>query len=227
MVMFVDGIDEQTSEYLAIDATYTARQRMPRVSGLTASRLTPISGKGFFGVYFPDRHAWFQEKGTKAFTMTSLAGKTIPMWIDDVDGSARTKNPKAKVRRTQDGRTQILIFRRAAPMGQRRVLRHRNAVTGMVERSTTPASYPGAPGRIANRAAGMGWEGSRTPALEAGQVARGNVGVRWRHPGLRSTQNINAAIATVAFRSGLLIETIYACDGASLEELLKRDRRVA
>lgn len=223
MVMMVDGLGAEEARYMAVDATYTARMSMPRVTGATASRLTPISGRGWFGILFPDSWVWYMEHGTNPFTMVNLAGKTIPMWVDDQDGSARAKNPKARTRTTQDGRFQVLIFRKAARIGQQRVKTRRNPVTGSLERSSVPASYPGAPGRIANRAQGQGWEGSRVAVLRAGQVARGNVGVRWRHPGLRAAQYINSAIAQVAFRSNVLAgETIYVCDAASLEGILQR-----
>jgi hypothetical protein len=48
------------------------------------------------------------------------------------------------------------------------------------------------------------------------------VGVRWRHPGLRAAQFINSAIARSAFEAGFLIQTVYACDGAEWEALMKR-----
>lgn len=221
MIMFIDGLSERDARYLAIDANYRARQTMPRVTGATASHMSPIYGRGYFGVYFPDRYVWFQEHGTRAFTMRSLAGKVIPMWITDPDGSERAKNPKAKVRTTDDGRTQVLIFRRAAVIGQRKTVRRKNKVTGQIETTTTVASYPGAPGRIARRYSGLGFQGSSGNA-QAGQIAAGNVGVRWRHPGLRGQQFVNAAIAGTAFRAGLLINTIYATDGAAWEAFEKR-----
>jgi hypothetical protein len=55
-----------------------------------------------------------------------------------------------------------------------------------------------------------------------GQIGAGNVGVRWRHPGLRSAQFLNSAIARSAFEAGFLIQTVYACDGAEWESLVKR-----
>lgn len=223
MIMFVDGLSEEDARYLSIESVYRARQTMPRVTGATASRLQPIYGRGWFGIYFPDNYAWFQEHGTRAFTMRSLAGKIIPMWITDQDGSMRAKNPKAKTRTTDDGRTQVLIFRRAALIGQRKTVRRRNKVTGQVEITTTPASYPGAPGRIGRRATGLGFQGS-TGNARAGQIASGNVGVRWRHPGLRGQQFLNAALAGTAFRAGLLIGTVHATDGAAWDAYEKRRR---
>lgn len=219
MIMIIEDLDEQSAQYLAINAVYAARQSMPRVTGATANRLRPIYGEGFFGIYFPDAWTWFQERGTKPFTMKSLAGKTIPMWVSDEDGQLRAKNPKIQVRTTEDGRTQVLIFRRAARLGERKTVRRKNPATGAIEVRTTVASYPGAPGRINRRAPGQ----PNTPAGRVGgQISPGNVGVRWRHPGLRAGQFLNSAIARSAFEAGMLIQTIYACDGAEWEALAKR-----
>ena len=217
MVMFVD-VSEQDAHYLAINATEHARLTMPRVSGATARHMQPIWDQGYFGIYFPDPHTWYMEHGTKPFTMRSLAGKTIPMWVSDLDGSIRAKDPKAKVRRSEDGRLQVLIFRRAARIGQRKTIRRPNRFTGAMETVTVPASYPGAPGRINRRVpAGFGPSG--------GQIAQGNVGVRWRHPGLRAMQFLNSAIAETAFSSGLFIDEVYAVNGASLETLVEQQKR--
>lgn len=209
LVMRAEDSGEQEAQYLAIDAVYTARMTMPRVTGATANRLVPLSADGWFGIYFPDSWTWFMEHGTGPRTMRSLAGKTIPMWVSDADGAIRAKDKKARVRTTADGRVQVLIFRRAAKLGQRKQVRRRNKVTGEMDVVWTVASYPGAPGRI-NR---------RNPD---GQIATGNVGVRWRHPGLRSLQFLNAAIAGVAFRSNIPLTTIYATDGAEWEHFLNR-----
>lgn len=217
LVMLAPGLDEEDAHRLAVDAVYTARTTMPRVTGATANRLTPISGPGWFGIYFPDPWTWFLEHGTGPYTMKSLAGKTVPMWVYDEDGTLRTKNPKIKVRRTLDGRTQVLIFRRAAQIGQRKQVRRRNRWTGRTETVWTVASYPGAPGRINRRSTGIGWEQGA-----AGQVTPGNVGVRWRHPGLRALQFLNAAVAGVAFRNDVPLTTMYAVDGAEWEHFLAR-----
>jgi len=219
MVMVHEDLDEQSAKYLSINAVYTARMSMPRVTGGSANRLRPISGDGYFGIYFPDPWTWYQERGTKPFTMRSLAGKTIPMWVSDENGSLRAKNPKIQVRQTQDGRTQVLIFRRAARIGQRKTVRRKNPVTGAMEITTTVASYPGAPGRINRRTPGV----PDTPAGRVGgQISTGNVGVRWRHPGLRAAQFLNSALARSAFEAGLLVRTIYICDGAEWERLAKQ-----
>jgi hypothetical protein len=219
MIMRVEDLGPQEAGYLALDAVFRARQLMPRVTGGTANRLAPISGKGWFGIWFPDSHTWFLEKGTRAFTMRSLAGKVIPMWIDDPVGEERRKNPKAKVRHTEDGRTQVLIFRRAARIGQRKLVKKVNKVTGAISTYTTPMSYPGAPGRINRRQPGSPW----TPSgARGGAISAGNGGVRWRHPGLRSSQYLNTALAEAAFTAGLIVQPVYATDGATWEQLIKK-----
>jgi hypothetical protein len=213
-VMVVDDLGAQSAYYLAVEAVAKVRLTMPRVTGRTAMRLQPIWGEAFFGVWFPDPHVWFMEHGTKPFTMRSLAGKTIPMWVEDSGGQLRAKNPKIETRRTQDGRTQVLIFRKAARIGQRRVIRKRSRVTGAYETTSVPASYPGAPGRIARRIPGQPF----TPrGRVGGGIATGNVGVRWRHPGLQAAQYVNSALARTAFENDLMIGTVYVLDAASWE----------
>lgn len=209
MVMRAPDLGDDEARHLAIDAVWRARQRMPRVTGRTANRLVPLYGEGWFGIYFPDPQAWFMEHGTAPRTMRSLAGKTVPMWVSDDDGKLRAKNPKIKVRRTEDGRTQVLIFRKAARIGERRQVRRRNPDTGQMETSWAVASWPGAPGRISRRG-------------EDGRIAPGNVGVRWRHPGLRALQYLNGALAEVAWESNVPITTVYATTGAEWEHFLSR-----
>jgi hypothetical protein len=213
MIMLFRDLSEEDAVHLSEDAMWRARQRMPRVTGLTASRVLPISGRRWFGLYF-DATAWRLERGTGPHTMRSLAGKTVPMWITDVDGSERRNNPKAKVRRTEDGRVQVLIFRKAAKMGARRTVKSRWGTTYQA-----PASYPGAPGRINRRTPGMPW----TPiGLKGGAIAAGNVGVRWRHPGIRGMQFLNSALAEAAFDAGLIIEPVYTVDEDSWRMVLSR-----
>lgn len=211
IVMSLRDLPESSARQLAQVAVYRARQRMPRVTGATASRMQPIYGIGYFGIWFPDAHVWFMERGTRPFTMRSLAGKTIPMWLTDTDGSLRTKNPKAKVRTTEDGRTQVLIFRKAAKIGARKTTRSVNRVTGAVTISSVPASYPGAPGRIG----GM----NRGPD---GRISSGNVGVRWRHPGLSGMQFLNSALAETAFTFGYLIKPVYIADAGTWQLAIGR-----
>jgi hypothetical protein len=216
-VMVIDDLDERTAMYLAWEAVMQARQSVPRVTGRTALRLQPMWGDEYFGIWFPDNYVWFMERGTKAFTMRSIAGKTIPMWVEDPGGQLRAKNPKIKTRRTEDGRTQVLIFRRAARIGQRKTVLKKNRITGQYQSTSVPASYPGAPGRITRRIPGQPF----TPRGKVGgQIASNNIGVRWRHPGLQAAQHINSAIARIAFENGLLIKTVYFLDGASWEYVM-------
>lgn len=212
-VMIFRDLHEDEARYLAQDAVYRARQRMPRVTGATARTIRPVYGRRWFGLSFGE-NAWRLEHGTGPHTMRSLAGKTIPMWITDVDGSMRAQNPKSRVRVTQDGRTQVLIFRKAAKLGARKT------VTSKWGNSyQTPAAYPGAPGRIARREPGVPWTsiGNR-----GGAVSAGNTGVRWRHPGIRAMQFLNSALAEAAFDAGLIVETVYLVDGPALGQLLTR-----
>ncbi len=211
MIMSLRDLPESSARQLAQVAVYRARQRMPRVTGATASRMQPIYGIDYFGIWFPDSHVWFMERGTRPFTMRSLAGKTIPMWLTDADGTLRTKNPKAKVRITEDGRTQVLIFRKAAKIGARKTTRSVNRVTGAVTISSAPAAYPGAPGRIG----GM----NRGPD---GRITSGNVGVRWRHPGLGGLQFLNSALAETAFTFGYLIKPVYIADAGTWQLAIGR-----
>jgi hypothetical protein len=219
LIMVVPDLDAVSAKYLAIEAVHIARMRMPRVTGATANRLVPVSDEKWFGIYFPDSYTWFMEHGSQPFTMRSLAGKTIPMWITDTDGSVRRKNPKAKVRTTLDGRIQVQIFRRAARIGQKKMVTRPSKFGGAPLTYAVPASYPGAPGRINRRESPYGWTES---GHQANAIAQGNTGVKWRHPGLRAMQFLNSAIAQAAFESGLMIDTVYAVDGASWESLLDR-----
>lgn len=160
------------------------------------------------GMASHNSYVWFQEQGIRPFTMFSLAGKTIPMWVDDPTGTERQKNPKAQVRTTLSGKTQVLIFRRAAMPGQTKKVRRKTA-GGTYEEYTVPMSYPGAPGRIARREAPQPWT---TPGRRPGAIARGNVGVRWRHPGLAPRQFLNHAMTLAAEKGGIVPTRIYAAD---------------
>lgn len=204
MLMFVDNLSAGRARKMANDAVSMARKKMPKMSGNAARRLQPLYGKGFFGIFFPDIYTWFQEQGIKPFTMNNLQGKTIPMWVSDKDGSLRTKNPKIKSRTTEDGRTQVLIFRRAAIKGQRKVTYKRDPVTGLrTVIKDVPMSYPGAPGRIGTRAGGP---------PNAGAIGKGNVGVRWRHPGLAPKLFLNNSMTLAAQKHGILPIRVYLTD---------------
>ena len=186
IVMMVPGVSIPHAREIAVYAAREARIAAPKLTVASSSAFVPIYGEGWIGIAWVHDYVWYQESGTKPFTMRSLAGKTIPMWINDPDGKERQKNPKAKTRKTADGRTQVLIFRRAAKIGQRKIAWR--PIGGKMTPVSVPASYPGAPGRIAvNRSQGILRAGDVSKvAPNPGAIAKGNVGVRWRHPGLDS-----------------------------------------
>jgi hypothetical protein len=183
LIMRVDGLSGSRARVLANAAVREARRVMPKLTGGSASRLFPLYGQGFFGIGFQDSYVWFQEQGIRSFTMWSLAGKTIPMWVDDLDGTERAKNPKAKTRLTLSGKTQVLIFRKA--------------------------TAPGSPGRISRRETGRPFT---SPGKVAGAIAKGNVGVKWRHPGLAPRKFLNHAVSLAAQQGGIVPTRIYAAD---------------
>lgn len=207
MIMLVPKMTGPRARRVANDAVNQARRLMPKMTGRAAQRMVPVYGYGYFGIAWQDPYVFFQENGIRPFTMFKLAGKTIPMWIDDPGGAERQKNPKARVRTTLSGKTQVLIFRRAANLGQTRTTRTR--VAGQWESRTVPMSYPGAPGRIGRREAGKPWT---TEGRTGGQIAQGNIGVRWRHPGLAPRKFLNRAMTMAAQRGGILPVRIYVCD---------------
>lgn len=186
-------LPEASAHLLAIQAASLAAWRAPKLTGDSARRIRPYWGPGFFGVRWADARVWYQESGTRARTMTSLAGKTIPMWVPDASGDLRRGDPKAKTKVAQDGRVLVLIFRRAARVGQRKSVRRR--VAGRMVSVSVPASYPGAPGRISSRD-----DGGR---ISSTHPVSGHVGVRWRHPGLAPKGFINQAVLEVAAHAGL------------------------
>ena len=159
------------------------------------------------GMASHNSYTWYQDNGIRPFTMYALAGKTIPMWVDDPTGTERLRNPKAQTRVTLSGKVQILIFRRAAQIGQRKTVRTK--VAGQWETRTVPLSYPGAPGRIGRREAGRPYTSiGRT----GGQIASGTVGVRWRHPGLAPRKFLNRAMVVASQRGLILPVRLYIAD---------------
>jgi len=188
---------------IATRAMYVARAHMPRVTSVSAFSLTPIAGEGWFGLSWTHPHIWYQEMGIRPFTMRSLAGKTIPMWVNDPHGELARKQKRPRTRVTADGRSQTLIFRRAAKFGQRKQVWQQ--VQGQMVRRTVPMSYPGAPGRIAvNRSQGLMRQGDVNPGQgNPGWIAKGNVGVRWRHPGLQPGRHVARGIIEAAIVHGL------------------------
>lgn len=183
LIMLVEGLRGPRARLLANYAVLEARRVMPKLSGASSSRLFPLYGSGYFGVGWQDPYVWFQEQGIRAFTMWNLKGKTIPMWVDDPTGTEREKNPKAQTRVTVSGKVQVLIFRKA--------------------------TNPGAPGRISRRQAPQPWT---TSGRRGGQIAKGNVGVKWRHPGLAPRKFLNHAVSSAARWGGIQPERIYAAD---------------
>lgn len=197
VMVFDENESLQTTQNLAESAVDYARAYMPRITGSLARSLLPIYGPNFWGIYFPDKRAWFLEQGTNPFTMNSLAGKTIPMWIDDPDGEqAKEIGRKAKTRITEDGRRQTLIFRKAAARGSRKWIRRRGVLVSV------PRSYPGAPGRISNRGDG-------------GRISSPNGGVRWRHPGIIGRGYLNQAMTDAASDYGVEPKELRLIDSAT------------
>lgn len=205
LYMKLDGIDADRAKFLAVEAVEIARRNAPKLTGVSASRLIPVWGDGVIGIRWLDSYVWFQESGIKPFTMRSLAGKTIPMWIDDPTGKERRANPDAKTRVTASGKTQVLIFRRAARIGATKQVHRRQGGRDVVV--TVPQSYPGAPGRIAVREAPRPYT---TPGRVGGQIAQGNVGVRWRFPGMAGRQFIHYGLQTACQRHGILPGQVLA-----------------
>lgn len=185
----VKHLDEDNAAILATQAVNRARSTMPRLSGNSAANLGPISGEGYYGIRWMDNHVWFQEQGIRPFTMRNLAGKTIPMWVNDPTGETARKNPKAKTRVTADGRRQVQIFRRVGKIGARRTQKLSDG--SLVDNG--PQSYPGAPGRISMRTPPRWWS-SPGRVSAPGRIAKGNVGVRWRHSGLPGAHFMHDAI---------------------------------
>ena len=208
LIMLVPGLKGGRARLIANIAVREARRVMPKLTGRAASRLFPLYGTGFFGIGWADQYVWFQEQGIRSFTMWNLAGKTIPMWIDDPTGEELQRNPRARTRVTLSGKAQVLIFRRAALPGTMKTVR-RKVADGTYEEYQVPAAYPGAPGRISNRQAG---QPNTTPGKTGGQIAQGNVGVRWRHPGLAPRLFLNHAVTLAAEQAGIVPARIYAAD---------------
>lgn len=209
LVMVVPGLHPRDARRMATQALRQTRRTMPKMTGDSAKRMTAVYGQDYFGVKFQDSYVWFQENGIRSFTMNNLQGKTIPMWIDDPSGMERSKNPKAKTRTTASGKTQVLIFRKVAMKGQRKSV-VRKGPKGIERKVDVPMSYPGAPGRIAHREAS---QPHTTPGRKPGAIAKNNIGVRWRHPGLQPRLFMNHALTVAAQQNGVLPVRVYATDG--------------
>lgn len=183
MIAVVPDLDPFSSMLMAERAVAAARFAMPR-GWSVKKRITPVYGEGYFGVAWQDAYLWYQERGIKAFTMRSLKGKTIPMWVRDFDGKLAAANPKIQRRREEDGSEKVLIFRKATNPGQR--------------------------GRIAKRD-------------EKGRIQKGNIGVKWRHPGLEGGDWIYDAIHNTARDNLRFIIGTYAYGEDGFPQRIERD----
>lgn len=207
--MRVAGLHPDDARFVAQTAVEYAQALSPRATGDSARSFSPIWGHGFFGIAWAHQHVWFQEMGIRPFTMHNLAGKVVPMWINDPLGEERRRNPRAEVRTLEDGRVQVLIFRRAALKGETRVVKRRE--NGRTIEKVVPRSWPGAPGRINRREAPAP---NTAPGRVGGRIAQGNVGVRWRHPGLFGRYFLREALIKAAnFHALPLGSIMYAAEG--------------
>lgn len=185
-----DEIPDNVAARLAESAVAMAREMVPRVTGASARRLRAVWGKRWYGIHDVSGNLRYGNRGTRPRVMRELENKTVPMWITDDDGSMTEKVPMHKrgemTRVTEDGRRQVKIFRKAAPIGSRKT------VTRNGRQVSVPRSYPGAPGRINRRD-------------DIGKIAGGNVGVRWRHPGIQGRDYVGDAILYVADSVGIRV----------------------
>jgi len=179
--MYIEGdFDYYRARQAAYLAATIVRRSMPKLSGAAARSIQPYYDAGYFGLRWSEdvEYLWYQNIGIGPYTMRSLSGHTIPMWIDDPSGEERKKNPKAKTRE-MSGRMQVLIFRRAALPGAHKTIKRR--VGGVMVDVSVPQSFPGAAGRIRLRE-------------NNGKIARTNIGVRWYFPGLNPKHFLEAAL---------------------------------
>lgn len=207
-VLGIPGLGVVEAEPVARRASELAMRYLPRATGAAAATVFPIFGPQWFGVEWSHDSIWFQESGTKPHTMRNLAGKTIPMWVKDRDNKLRTSNPKIKTRTRRDtGEVEVLIFRKVAAIGQRKDVWR--MVDGQLRQVSRPASYPGAPGRIAvNRSKGLLRAGDTMyGASNPGQISKGNVGVKWRHPGLEAGRYIARGVMDAAEEFSLPVDS--------------------
>lgn len=208
LYVLAPGLDRAQTRPLANQSAAFARAISPKLSGRGAQGIKPYYGDGYFGVRWDRSYIWWQEQGINPFTMHKLAGKVIPMWIDDPTGSEARKNPKAKTRVTVSGRRQVLIFRKASKHGERKRVAVRDRSGRLKYWRDVPKSFPGAPGRISHR------EFDEVRATTTGRIAtrlsRPHVGVRWRHPGVVGREFMQYAISETARMAGIEDQTIYA-----------------
>ena len=208
MVYVSDGLDIDDAYEAALLAASKAQELSPKLSGSAARSITPIWGNGYFGLTWEAPYLWFQNAGVRPFLMRSLAGRVIPMWVDDPTGREAERNPKARRRVTESGREQVLIFRTAAPIGSRKVVK-RKGPGGKYIDVDVPRSYPGAAGRIANREAPAPWT---TPGRLGGRIAQGNIGIRWYFPGLSPRYFLQESLRLAAVAVGVKGDVRYGFD---------------
>lgn len=199
------GMPAAETAQLSIISARIARRICPKISGRAAEGIKPFSGHGYYGVKWDVPYIWYQNQGTSPFTMLSLAGKTIPMWIDDPTGSVKRENPKADTRITVNGRRQVKIFRKAAKIGARKKVANRDSQGRLMGWRDVPQSYPGAPGRINRRSDDTGQISKLLP--------RPHVGVRWRHPGIVPREFLQHSLQTVGAHAGISDLTVFASYG--------------
>lgn len=205
------GMKRTETKRLAEITAQISRKISPKLSGRAAEGIMPYYGDGFFGVKWDRPYLWHQEAGTRPFTMRNLAGKVIHMWIDDPTGEEARKNPKAKTRMTATGRRQVLIFRKAARFGQRKRVAVRDSQGRLVRWRDVPASYPGAPGRIASRGTeDLPTGGQRMTGRIVSMGVRPHVGVRWRHPGIVPREFMQYSMQSVASAARIPDLSVYA-----------------
>lgn len=208
LYVLAPGLNRKQTRVLARQAAAFARGISPKLSGRGAQGIKPYFGEGFFGLRWDRTYMWYQEAGINPFTMTKLAGKTIPMWIDDPTGAEHRANPKAETRITETGRRQVLIFRKVGKIGARKRVAVRDGSGRLKYWRNVPQSYPGAPGRITHR------QFHETRSVTTGRIAklvsRPHVGVRWRHPGLVGREFMQYAIQETAALARIPDRTVYA-----------------
>lgn len=205
LYVLVPNLDRHQAEQLAKVAASRAQWNAPKLTGRSAQRIRPYFGAGFFGVQWADPRVWFQEAGTRGHTMRNLAGKVIPMWLDDPTGKLHRENPKAKTRITESGKRQVLIFRRAAKIGARKMAMRGGVMTSV------PQSYPGAPGRIVHREFRYdGTQHGMTTGRIARRMSQPNIGVRWYNPGINARKFLHHAIHSTCRDAGLGTPQVHA-----------------
>lgn len=210
LYILAPGMPRRLTRILSLQAAASARLLAPKLSGEGAQGIKTYFGDGFFGVRWDRAYLWYQEQGINPFTMTKLAGKTIPMWVDDPLGEEARANPKAKRRITETGRKQVLIFRKVGKIGARKAVVQRDASGRIVNRRSVPQSYPGAPGRIVQRSYGF----KDVQYGHTGRIARlaprAHVGVRWRHPGIVGREWMQYSLQQVGQMAGIEDLSVHA-----------------